>query len=80
MFLRIRSDPEEEENTSKRTQKSADAKAATLRAQLKQLLAQPLIAHGISTRYVTSGSRPIVDDILAGNRTSLHFIASPTSL
>ena len=37
-----------------------------MRAELKALLAQPLLARGVSTRYVTSGSRPIVDDFIAG--------------
>ena len=41
---------------------------ARMKAELKHLLSQPLIARGISTRYLTSGSRPIVDDLLAGNR------------
>ena len=43
---------------------------AALKAELKRLLSQPLIAKGISTRYITSGSRPIVDDLLAGERES----------
>ena len=43
---------------------------ASMKAELKQLLSQPLIARGTSTRYITSGSRLIVDDLLAGNRES----------
>ncbi|TFY71035.1 hypothetical protein EVG20_g1974 [Dentipellis fragilis] len=46
--------------------KARNAKVATLKAELKELLSQPLVARGVSTRYITSGSRPIVDDILAG--------------
>ena len=41
---------------------------ASMKAELKHLLSQPLIARGISARYITSGSRLIVDDLLAGNR------------
>jgi ATP-dependent RNA helicase DDX24/MAK5 len=37
-----------------------------LKAELKHLLSQPLVAKGVSTRYITSGSRPIVDDLIAG--------------
>ncbi|KIM46997.1 hypothetical protein M413DRAFT_267423 [Hebeloma cylindrosporum] len=37
-----------------------------MKAELKHLLSQPLLAKGISARYITSGSRPIVDDLLAG--------------
>ena len=38
--------------------------------ELKELLAQPLIARGVSTRYITSGSRSIVDDMVLGQRAS----------
>lgn len=30
------------------------------------MLAKPLIARGVSTKYITSGNRPIVDDLIAG--------------
>lgn len=43
-----------------------NAQAAALKAELKEMLSRPLIARGVSTRYITSGSRPIADDILAG--------------
>ncbi|TRM63614.1 P-loop containing nucleoside triphosphate hydrolase protein [Schizophyllum amplum] len=57
----------ESEAPSKRQKKVADGKTAALKAQLRVLLAQPLVARGVSTRYITSGSRPIVDDLLAGD-------------
>lgn len=38
-----------------------------MKADLKRMLSQPLIARGISTRYITSGSVPIVDDLLNGD-------------
>ncbi|KAI0346466.1 DEAD-domain-containing protein [Trametopsis cervina] len=50
-----------------RQRKSIQAKTSGLKAELKELLAQPLIARGISTRYITSGSRSIVDDVIEGN-------------
>lgn len=34
------------------------------------MLAQPLVAKGVSTRYITAGARPIVDDLLAGESAS----------
>lgn len=34
------------------------------RAELKGLLAQPLVARGISARYLTSGSKLIADDLI----------------
>ncbi|KAL1720484.1 hypothetical protein EV715DRAFT_196756, partial [Schizophyllum commune] len=59
----------ESEAPSKRQKKAANTKTAALKAQLKELLAQPLVARGVSTKYITSGSRPIVDDLLAGEST-----------
>ncbi|KAL1759633.1 hypothetical protein FB107DRAFT_195150, partial [Schizophyllum commune] len=47
----------ESEAPSKRQKKAANTKTAALKAQLKELLAQPLIARGVSTKYITSGSR-----------------------
>ncbi|THH03666.1 hypothetical protein EW146_g10368 [Bondarzewia mesenterica] len=58
---------EEDVGMHNRQVKAQNAKVASLKAELKQLLAQPLVARGVSTRYITSGSRPIVDDIIAGN-------------
>lgn len=60
-----------------------------MKAELKHLLSQPLLAKGISARYITSGSRPIVDDLLAGEREfiiwtisyrglSLYFLVNET--
>lgn len=53
---------------SKKQRKVASAKTAALKAELKELLAQPLIARGVSTRYITSGSLSIVDDMVLGQR------------
>ncbi|KAI0322899.1 P-loop containing nucleoside triphosphate hydrolase protein [Amylostereum chailletii] len=52
---------------SKQKLKAQNVKIAGLKAELKRLLAQPLVARGVSTRYITSGSTPIVDDILSGD-------------
>ncbi|KIL61030.1 hypothetical protein M378DRAFT_167364 [Amanita muscaria Koide BX008] len=49
-----------------RKHKAQDAKIATLKAQLKQMLAQPILVKGISAKYITSGSRQIIDDLLTG--------------
>lgn len=56
----------DEEKPSNQKRKAKDLKNANLKAELKQLLAQPLVARGVSTRYITSGSRSIVDDLIAG--------------
>ena len=43
-------------------------------------MSQPLIARGISTRYITSESRLIVDDLLAGNRELFYILPGLTPL
>ncbi|KAG9313623.1 ATP-dependent RNA helicase [Chiua virens] len=57
---------EDDRGPTKHQRKQAGAQTAALKAQLKELLSRPLIARGVSTRYITSGSRPIADDIVAG--------------
>jgi len=63
----------DEENPAKQRRKAKNAKNAALKAELNRLLSQPLIARGVSTRYITGGSRPIVDDLIGGeyNETML---------
>ncbi|KAH9177578.1 ATP-dependent RNA helicase [Lactarius sanguifluus] len=46
--------------------KVRDSRLVRLRADLKELLSQPLVARGVSTRYITYGSRPVAPAILAG--------------
>jgi ATP-dependent RNA helicase DDX24/MAK5 len=73
------SEDDDEATPAKRNKRAAGAKSAKLRAELQQLLAQPLITRGVSTRYITSGSVPIADDLLAGDRASivLNVLAYP---
>ncbi|GJJ07838.1 hypothetical protein Clacol_002043 [Clathrus columnatus] len=47
--------------------RNTDSKVTALKAELNHALAQPLVARGVSTRYITSGTRAIADDLLAGN-------------
>ncbi|TFK38098.1 P-loop containing nucleoside triphosphate hydrolase protein [Crucibulum laeve] len=60
------SDPEDENKLSNQKRKAKAAKTAGMKAELKRLISQPLIASGVSTRYITSSSRQIADDLLAG--------------
>lgn len=53
--------------SKKQTKKSANV--PKLKHQLAQLLAEPLLARGISARYPTSGSRVIVDEVV---RSAAH--------
>ena len=64
---------------SKQQRKAANAKMATLKAELKALLAQPLVARGVSTRYITSGVRSIADDFVAGECARSPFFRSPST-
>jgi len=61
------SDSDDEGKLSNQKRRAKNNAMASMKAELKHLLSQPLIARGISTRYITSGSRLIVDDLLAGN-------------
>ncbi|KAG1862732.1 ATP-dependent RNA helicase [Suillus subalutaceus] len=63
----ILSESDDESNPSKHRKKNNDAKMALLKAKLKELMSQPLLSRGVSTRYITSGSRPIADDIISGD-------------
>ncbi|KAG1877058.1 DEAD-domain-containing protein [Suillus tomentosus] len=63
----ILSESADESNPSKARKKNNDAKMAVLKAKLKELMAQPLLSRGVSMRYITSGSRPIADDIISGD-------------
>jgi len=42
----------------------------SLKTELDYLLRQPLLTRGISAKYITSGSRGVVDDIVAGTHHS----------
>lgn len=44
-----------------------------MKAELKYLLSQPLIAKGVIKNYITSGSTSIVDDLLAGGCKLLSY-------
>jgi len=58
---------------TKRQQKTTNAKVMDQKLQMKRLLAQPLLAQGISKRYITSGSNLIVHELLAGESESTHL-------
>jgi len=47
--------------------KGGPGKLKVLKADLAELLHQPILARGISAKFITSGSRPIVDDLLRGD-------------
>lgn len=57
----------DDESHSKRQKRGSSAQAAKLRTELEHLLSQPLVTRGVSTRYITSGSVSIADDMVSGN-------------
>ncbi|KAI0366851.1 DEAD-domain-containing protein [Pilatotrama ljubarskyi] len=69
---------------SKQKRKALAAKTAALKAELKAMLAQPLVARGVSTRYITSGVRSIADDLITGeyheNMVGLRKVEAGTDL
>lgn len=69
VVLAIR-ESEDEGRPTKYKEKRMNGQIEALKAELTGMLSRPLIAKGVSTRYITSGSRPIADDILAGKGES----------
>lgn len=47
-----------------------------LKAELKSLLREPLMARGVSARYPTSGSKVIIDDLLGASGESIFSSTS----
>lgn len=47
--------------------RASEGKLAALKAELNHALSKPLVARGVSLRYITSGTRAIADDLIAGN-------------
>ncbi|KAF8438991.1 P-loop containing nucleoside triphosphate hydrolase protein [Boletus edulis BED1] len=70
----IMSGSDDEGRATKHERKRINGQTAVSRAELKEMLSRPLIARGVSTRYITSGSRPIADDILGGKGSSRRFM------
>lgn len=58
------SDSENEGASS--TKRENNGQSAAMKAELREMISQPLVARCVSTKYITSGSRPIIDDLLAG--------------
>jgi len=56
-----------DEDTPFTPKQKQSAKLLSLRAQMKSLLAQPLVAQGISMKYLTSGSMRVVDELIGGS-------------
>lgn len=73
MDIELDSEPSDDDELPMTKRNSAgsakyDPKIAKAKAELNSLLKQPIMVRGISHRYITSGSRRVVDDIIAGNR------------
>ncbi|KAK4688530.1 ATP-dependent RNA helicase DDX24/MAK5, partial [Tremellales sp. Uapishka_1] len=49
---------------SSNTRKTSGASLIKLKAELRELLREPLMARGVSAKYPTSGSRVIIDDLI----------------
>jgi hypothetical protein len=49
-----------------KNEKVYDLKVKVLKQRLQDLLAQPLMARGVSAKFITSGSRSIADDLIHG--------------
>jgi ATP-dependent RNA helicase DDX24/MAK5 len=58
--------------------KARDAKIRGMKEELKKMIKTPLIGRGVSAKFITSGSRPIISDLLAGERKSFSHHQLPT--
>ncbi|KAL7415002.1 P-loop containing nucleoside triphosphate hydrolase protein [Mrakia frigida] len=61
-------DDDEDRRGHRGNAKSNSVKVANLKNELRALMAQPLVARGISSRYITGGSRKIVDALIQGTQ------------
>jgi hypothetical protein len=46
-----------------------------MKAQLQNLLTQPVFARGVSANHVTLGGRPFADELIAGQRMDTFIFA-----
>lgn len=53
-----------------RKKKREKQDTAALKRELEFLLKQPLIANGVRAKYITSGTRSVVDNLIAGKGES----------
>ncbi|KAH7103887.1 DEAD-domain-containing protein [Auriculariales sp. MPI-PUGE-AT-0066] len=61
------SDSSEDEGArGKRSKKSKHRETQALRAELKAMLAKPVVAKGISAKFITSGSRSVAHELAIG--------------
>jgi ATP-dependent RNA helicase DDX24/MAK5 len=77
------SDPEDTDlpfHTKGRPSSRRTVKAEGLKAELKALLKEPLVARGVSAKYPTSGSKVIIDDLLASAGMSAALVWNRTDL
>ncbi len=72
-----RSDDDELPRKPKKLTGPSDAKVASLRNELEALLGQQLMARGVSAKYPTSGSRVVIDDLIANSSESRCVHAGP---
>jgi hypothetical protein len=57
--------------------KERDAKIYQMKSQLNDLLSRPVVARGISMKYITSGSISIAEDLLNGTGLCAYSLRHP---
>ena len=67
-------DPDLPYQRKKNTRPGKTVNPEALKAELKALLREPLMARGVSARYPTSGSKVIIDDLLGASGKSPTII------
>ena len=68
---------EEKDSHVNRVKKHQEGKVQGLKQELKRMLATPIMSRGVSAKFITSGSRPIINDLLAGQSEFRSFLLDP---
>ncbi|KAG8887492.1 ATP-dependent RNA helicase, partial [Tulasnella sp. 403] len=61
------SDFDRDSDTEIRKSKKDKNAITALKAELNQLLKKPLLARGVSTKFITSGNHPLIEDLMSGS-------------
>lgn len=71
---RRRASDDEEAPSKKRSRNKEAQKAQAFKMELKHLLSQPLVAKGVMKKYITSGARSVVADLLENSDGKLSLM------
>lgn len=65
-FLIVDDDPCSDSYEKTNGVKDNSVQVKAMKKELRELLSEPILASGVSRKFITSGSRPIVEDLIRG--------------